>query len=131
MIQKTTDAGKNWVDLPVSGEDILSDVFFVDASNGWVVGENGVILRTSNGGESWERQKSNSPEKLRSVVFISENVGWVVGGEYGVNVVLQTEDSGQTWVDQSSGKLYGQDIGHFESDVWITGQNGFVKKYSK
>ena len=96
-----------------------------------MVGENGVILRTSNGGESWERQKSNSPEKLRSVVFISENVGWVVGGEFGVNVVLQTEDSGQTWVDQSSGKLYGQDIGLFESDVWITGQNGFVKKYSK
>ena len=115
----------------VTLEDILSDVFFVNASNGWVVGENGVILRTSNGGESWERQKSNSPEKLRSVVFISENVGWVVGGEFGVNVVLQTEDSGQTWVDQSSGKLYGQDIGHFESDVWITGQNGFVKKYSK
>ena len=131
LIQKTTDAGKNWVDLPVSGEDILSDVFFVDASIGWVVGENGVILRTSNGGESWERQKSNSPEKLRSVVFISKNTGWAVGGEFGVNVVLQTEDSGQTWIDQSSGKLYVQDIGQFESDVWITGQNGFVKKYSK
>ena len=131
LIQKTTDAGKNWVDLPVSGEDILSDVFFVDASIGWVVGENGVIWRTSNGGESWERQKSNSPEKLRSVVFISKNAGWAVGGEFGVNVVLKTEDSGQTWIDQSSGKLYVQDIGQFESNVWITGQNGFVKKYSK
>ncbi len=131
MIQKTTDAGRNWVDLPVSGDDILSDVFFVDASTGWVVGGNGVILRTSNSGESWERQESNSPEKLRSVVFINENVGWAVGGELGVNVVLQTEDSGQTWVDQSSGKLYAQDIGSFEDNVWITGQNGFVNKYSK
>ena len=35
LIQKTTDGGKNWVDQPTNIEDIIKDIWFVNASTGW------------------------------------------------------------------------------------------------
>ena len=34
-------------------ESALRDVYFVDASRGWAVGDHGVILKTTDGGEHW------------------------------------------------------------------------------
>ncbi len=31
----------------------MNDVYFKDASNGWIVGAEGTILETTNGGGSW------------------------------------------------------------------------------
>ena len=42
----------------------LFGVFFTDANNGTVVGDDGTILRTTNGGTNWTSQTSGTTENL-------------------------------------------------------------------
>lgn len=51
-IFKSTDGGQSWIHEPinVNNDPSLYSVFFVDANNGWAVGDNGLILHTINGG---------------------------------------------------------------------------------
>ena len=131
LIQKTTDGGKTWLKQPTNTEDILEDMYFINGTTGWAVGENGVIFTTTDG-NSWKALDSGSEEKLRSVRFVSANTGWAVGGDMGVNVILHTEDGGTTWTDQSSGKLFAYDVFSIDTNnVWIAGQNAIIMKYTK
>ena len=116
---------------PTNTEDILEDMYFINGTTGWAVGENGVIFTTTDG-NNWKALDSGSEEKLRSVRFVSANTGWAVGGDMGVNVILHTEDGGTTWTDQSSGKLFAYDVFSIDTDnVWIAGQNAIIMKYTK
>ena len=140
LVQKTTDGGQTWMDQPTNIPDILEDIFFIDANNGWVVGENGIILHTTNGGNSWDIQTSGTEEKLLSVSFADSAVGWIVGGDYGVGIILHTTNGGETWEDQSLteneapiiSKQQLSDVFTLDgSHVWITGPGGFMISYSK
>ena len=83
------------MDQPTNIPDILEDIFFIDANNGWVVGENGIILHTTNGGDSWGIQTSGTEEKLLSVSFADSAVGWIVGG--GLRVLVHYPAYNQWW----------------------------------
>ncbi|OGU77954.1 MAG: hypothetical protein A2W11_12220 [Ignavibacteria bacterium RBG_16_35_7] len=49
-ILKTIDGGLTWdLQMRVTGNS-LSGIFFLDANNGWAVGDSGIILHTTNGG---------------------------------------------------------------------------------
>ena len=128
LIQKTTDGGQSWVTQETGKEDILEDIFFLNASMGWAVGENGVILHTDNGGESWKEQTSNTQETLRSVGFADENNGWATGGDFGVGAILQTTDGGKTWeLEDSTEKL----VKVFVLDgknVWLASSTGAIMR---
>ena len=52
---------------------------FINNDTGWLVGNNGVIIKTTDAGDSWTIQRNNIPSALSSVSFIDENYGWVVG----------------------------------------------------
>jgi photosystem II stability/assembly factor-like uncharacterized protein len=69
ILVSTSDGGKTWrarkvpMEADLSGgqslaaaDPILYDIKFVDAQNGWIVGEFGKILRTRDGGETWKEQ---------------------------------------------------------------------------
>jgi len=44
----------NWTrQVPLQQGDILGAVYFTDANNGYVLDENGVILKTENAGVTW------------------------------------------------------------------------------
>ncbi|MBN2173455.1 MAG: T9SS type A sorting domain-containing protein [Bacteroidales bacterium] len=74
-------------------DDNLMDVFYTSVENGYVVGENGTILRyTMNG---WLEQDSQSNEDLHGVSFISDTTGWVVGTG---GTILYT--MGLEWMEQ-------------------------------
>ena len=77
----------------------LSDIFFTDAQNGWVIGDSGFIARTTNGGNSWNKSPTNVIESLTTLFFIDSATGWV-GGEKGI--ILSTINSGETWQDRSA-----------------------------
>lgn len=137
LIKKTIDGGATWVDQPTNIEDILKDIIFVDASTGWAVGENGVVLHTTDGGDTWQLQSSGTEEKLESVYFADKDAGWAVGGDMGINIILHTTDGGNTWESQSASdsmisKQPAYDVFALDADdVWITGPNGMVLKYAK
>jgi photosystem II stability/assembly factor-like uncharacterized protein len=72
ILLQTTDGGANWAlhkittaaqkevsaeEAIASADPVLYDVQFVDANNGWVVGEFGKIYHTSDGGQTWTEQQ--------------------------------------------------------------------------
>jgi photosystem II stability/assembly factor-like uncharacterized protein len=83
-----SSAGQAFEDL---GANALTDVQFVSASQGWVVGRR-VILATSNGGATWTPQ-DHGHLNLMSVDFVSSDTGWAVGP----GTLLHTTDGGGHW----------------------------------
>ena len=85
----------------------LHDVSFVDAANGWAVGDRGAIWHTSTGGQQWQLQDSGVDCRLESVQFLDAKHGWAAGGmtqpytHTTVGVLLHTRDGGQTWKHDS------------------------------
>lgn len=52
-ILKSTNQGDSWhrIDNGIGESNSMNAIFFVDDLNGWVVGDQGMVLRTTNGGE--------------------------------------------------------------------------------
>jgi photosystem II stability/assembly factor-like uncharacterized protein len=124
---KTTNGGEEWtritgfeelLGLPVAsstGNFGLRDVFFLNANNGWMIGNFygrgsssiGGLFATSDGGKSWRRMNLPDssgrpiPGELHSVRFRDINTGTVAGEMYDGDghffFVLHTRDGGQTW----------------------------------
>ncbi|MCO6456658.1 MAG: hypothetical protein J5I93_15275, partial [Pirellulaceae bacterium] len=95
--------------LPEMLEDAeLCDIRFVDSSQGWAVGDRGVIWHTQDGGQSWQLQDSPVSCRLESICFVDARRGWIVGGwvhpytHASTGVVLRTEDGGRRWVADSN-----------------------------
>jgi photosystem II stability/assembly factor-like uncharacterized protein len=114
-ISRTTDGGTTWTYtnlLTASGLDPGTDYFhiysihFVDASNGWAVGTNGIILKTVDGGATWtKRSYKNDPTPvsdvvLYSVFFFDVNNGFI-GGQNGK--LYKTSNAGASWTEIPSG----------------------------
>jgi len=100
IIIQTTD-GVNWTKNldPLGG---LWDLHFVNANEGWVVGEGpggiGKILHTSDGGQSWEEEAEELEDnRLIAVHFTSSTNGYAVG--LNNSVLKYTEVSG---IDENS-----------------------------
>lgn len=90
-------------DLAAWDDAALHAVQFVDRSEGWAVGDDGVIWHSVDGGRSWERQPSGVRASLRSLHFLNPYVGWVAGreelpnGGVSAGVLLFTRDGGLRW----------------------------------
>jgi photosystem II stability/assembly factor-like uncharacterized protein len=50
-IKKTTNGGSNWIEQQSYTNNFLNDVSFSSTDMGWIVGNNGSLLRTYTGGE--------------------------------------------------------------------------------
>lgn len=87
-------------------------VQFVDASEGWAVGDDGVVWHSIDGGAAWERQKTGTRASLRGVHFQTPYTGWAVGrvdrpGGVSVGVMLKTTDGGLKWEEVGTNVLPG------------------------
>src|SRR5687768_2515610 len=90
-MMKTIDGGGNWQQLQVPTSRDIRDLFFLNDSLGFVLGEN--VYKTTDGGGSWEKQYV-SWDDLYSIFFTSETIGFVCGRS---NTLYKTIDSGKTW----------------------------------
>jgi photosystem II stability/assembly factor-like uncharacterized protein len=98
----------------------------VDAREGWVVGDEGVVLHTIDSGQTWEAQPTGCRAALQSLHFLNPYVGWVVGrdelvGAGSAGVVLFTKDGGLHWRRLMTGSLPGLNAVCFADD-----QNGYI-----
>ena len=110
----TGDGVWKWQNPLPQGNSITGG-FFLDAQNGWVVGDHGTIIHTADGGVTWEGQRSGTIHKLKSVFFTDAQHGWAVGGMTlhetdGINLglwipdcIVATTDGGATWRGQNPG----------------------------
>ena len=79
----------------------LRDVFFINMTTGWAVGDEGAIERTENGGASWdEHNYSDNSNFLHGVYFADRDTGWAVALD---GTILKSVDRGITWSEQNSG----------------------------
>ena len=108
----------------------LNKVQFIDADNGWAVGDSGTIIKTTNAGATWVQQASGTSHNLLAVCFKNTYTGWAIGGSGewwnpDSAIVLKTTDSGLNWIKQLiiKGKFY---------DVCFTNENsGYVVGYGE
>src|SRR5438309_10160041 len=113
-------------DLRYFNDAALHAVQFVDADEGWAVGDEGVVWHTIDGGKTWERQPTGVRASLRAVQFQSPYIGWVAGREElpdggSVGVLLYTRDGGLKWQRLLANALPGLNCLRFAD-----AQNGFA-----
>ena len=95
------DGGKTFRKGDTGTRKLLYGVSMADTQRGWVVGQEGTILRTEDGGLTWTPQQSNKEEEgthLFSVHALDANTAWAVG-DWGTRIF--TDDGGKTWQDFS------------------------------
>jgi photosystem II stability/assembly factor-like uncharacterized protein len=80
----------------------VNDVRFVDARNGWAVGEAGLVLKTTDGGGTWRRvrQDTGIEASLHQVRFADASHGWALGWD---GALLRTADGGESWAAVAAG----------------------------
>lgn len=98
-IQKTGDGGQSFEAQASGGVAHHSSVFFFDENNGITVGDAN-ITRTINGGIEWLVEETEYDPYLKSITFNSYNYGIIVGGFSSYNIILVSEDGGQTWLEE-------------------------------
>jgi photosystem II stability/assembly factor-like uncharacterized protein len=91
--------GQTWVELPVPARlpaprvrpPYLTDILFVDADNGWIVGTEIRVMYTPNGGADWYEQSIPEAvsDRLIAVDFVNSTHGWAVG--YGGTIIRTTK----------------------------------------
>lgn len=86
----------------------LRDVTFLNAEDGWAVGDAGTVLRTTDGGESWTQATVDSTAMLTGIAFADRERGLIVGWKLSPYThrasaeVLSTADGGETWIRQTN-----------------------------
>jgi photosystem II stability/assembly factor-like uncharacterized protein len=105
----------------------LRSICFVDVYTGWIVGDDGTILRTEDGGVEWVPLVSGTEEDLFGLWFVDENTGWV-GGRNGV--LLKTTDGGGSWAVLAPGTSEQiRSIEFLDANLgWVIGGGGMILK---
>lgn len=133
-------------DLRYPEDATLRAVHFVDAKEGWAVGDEGVVWHTIDGGQTWEKQHTGVRASLRSVTFLNPYLGWIAGreempfGRGSVGVLMFTQDGGEKWqriltnaipglnqvkfVDAKNGFLVGDGTDQFATGILKTTDGG-------
>jgi hypothetical protein len=80
-------------------EESLHSVYFIDANNGWAVGDNGTILHWDGASSKWEVKDQKAGGKataksLQALSLIAANSGWAVGEK---GTILYLDPNTKLW----------------------------------
>lgn len=111
------------VNTPLNSSSFISEIV------GWVVGDNGVILKTLNNGDDWTTLVSGTTKNLYGVHFINSTEGIAVGAD---GTIIRTINGGISWDEnvsitpQTTNTLRAVE---FEANIgWIVGDGGVIYK---
>lgn len=135
---KSIDAGESWTEIQTGLTQDLEDVFFINASTGWIVGhenDEGIIIKTTDGGTTWSEMNSPATMELYGVYFVNETTGWVCGSKVENQeergLVLYSDDAGESWTEQYVDSELSEYYTVFfidEINGWVSGYNGILLK---
>ena len=98
---KTTNTGNTWEEINSGTYFQLNSIKFIDFTNGYVVGNSGLILYSSDAGSTWNKMRGSvATTFLYDLDFPDLNTGFICGG-YGT--ILKTTNAGADWILQSFG----------------------------
>ena len=106
-------------------ETHFTDIHFVNAKLGWIVGLEGLIIHTKDGGKTWQQQETDITGDFKAVYFTNAQYGWAVGDE---GLIATTDDGGRHWTLQRSGTYAMlRDVFFANSkEGWIVGEDADV-----
>jgi photosystem II stability/assembly factor-like uncharacterized protein len=141
-ILRTTNGGTDWTEqLTDNTPGVYNAMHFTDINTGWIVGNNGKVLKTNSGGSSWGTVLNsgvNVNEKCKAVFFLDANTGWISTKDGSGNATIQhTTDGGNNWSTQTTPfntsqggnaifSIYFTNI----NNGWIIGDYGRIAKYT-
>ncbi|MEZ4691988.1 MAG: YCF48-related protein [Ignavibacteria bacterium] len=103
-IQRTTNGGQTFTRIPLnngSGAASIRDIFFLNASTGYICGNQNLrLMKTTNGGLNWINVQNLpiEPNSFKSIYATDENnifIGTDYNGTSGK--ILKTTNGGLTW----------------------------------
>ena len=85
-----------WITQFSGTPSLLRDVEFLNRSTGWIVGDNGIILKTTNAGTNWISIANPAVGKpLFSIHIVDSNICYVVGW---FETIIKTTNGGNDWI---------------------------------
>ena len=111
LLLTSSDQGKTWQQRTLKereGSDLFQDrdlysIRFSPAGKvGWIVGEEGIILKTDDGGDTWNRQAAGTTKNLFNIFAIDEQNAVAVGAD---GAIVRTTDGGSHWQAVTSPKM--------------------------
>lgn len=91
--------GEKWTRVKVGTSEHLYGIEFLHGGvTGWIVGENGVLLKTDDAGETWAQQDTGTNRNLIAIHAFDSKRVWI-GGSL---VSLVTTDGGERWLTTTS-----------------------------
>ncbi|MDQ7816675.1 MAG: YCF48-related protein [Melioribacteraceae bacterium] len=103
------------VNLDTSNE--LTDIFFIDDSTGYCIGDSSMIVITENGGKTWiKKVLDNKRRRLNRIKFYN-NVGFILGN----GIVYKTTNLGNNWYPVFSDPVLNfADIAFYKTNkIWL------------
>ena len=135
-ILRTINGGADWIEQfsdNVAGR--YNAIFFSDINNGWIVGDNGKVVKTTNGGGDWNYVTNsgiNPAERSKTVFFLGANNGWISSKDGAGNGTIQhTTDGGASWVTQTTPLNNPQGGNSIYSIYFVDAQNGWLTASGK
>jgi len=126
----TSDGGAHWALVPL--QDTPRSVFFLDESNGWMVGREALWF-TTEAGRSWKRvsdqirprKKLGEPGAILRVAFLDAQHGFAVGLE---KSVYETTDGGKRWkpVEEAAKPQSNPAFSSYSQIGFTTGGRGMI-----
>lgn len=87
------NSGDSWVIKNSQTLENLHTGKFLNDQIGFVLGDNGVILKTTDGGETWNHFLGIPVKQYLSIDFTNNLIG-IIGGK---NILLKTTNAGSSW----------------------------------
>ncbi len=116
-----------WETIDSGFSQVFHGMSFVNESTGWIVGEEGLVVRTDDGGESWSRLADGlTNETLRAVAVMDESVVVAVGDS---GTIIESADGGQTFEVTAGGHSSRlNDVCFLEDAAYAVGEGGLLMK---
>ncbi|MEJ0047962.1 MAG: YCF48-related protein [Rhodospirillales bacterium] len=94
------DEGGTWRAAKTPTDELLAAVIFPTPREGWIVGQDELVLHSTDAGETWTQQHmtANADQTLFTIVSIAPNHLFTSGA---YDLILETED-GATWKEGRS-----------------------------
>lgn len=92
FVATTADGGVNWESLDSGTGRNITELYFLNAENGYYVARNpGTIAVTTDGGHTWRFQTDPSDLNPSDISFADTDTGWICGLS---GLILKTETGG-------------------------------------